>query len=1151
MPLTLITGPANAAKAGAVLERLRAALPHDPVLVVPTSADSVHYARELAGAGLVFGAEVTTFPYLLRDLARAAGIRTRPLGRLARAQVVRAAVADVELRALSASSRGPGFAEALGDLFAELQRSLATPARFGAAVRAWRDAGGAPAHAGELAALYSAYHARLEALETVDVDGLNHLALNSAREAWDGRPLFLYGFDELLPTQLDFVETLVRHTDTELTIAVTYEPGRAALAGSATTVELLKPFAREVIALQPRSEHYAQSARAALHHLERGLFEPSPRRVAPNGAVRLLEAGGERAEAELVGASVLELLRDGMAPEDIAVLVRGRPASELFAQVFDTYGIPIAHERRVPFAETRLGAGVLAFARASRPGGTAQDVVTWLRTPGKLAPAGTSAPWPHPEFATPRREAAPHAPGDAAPTRTPGGLAAASPLASDEFAPAPPRASDEFAAAPHGPGDAAAPDEFAAPPHSDEFAVPASADADPYDDFERPPLELFEPPPGGDEPPPPEEYDEAPPREAVAPEPDEVAPQPAGSGPEDVAPPLDLFWALPGDPAPPAPEAAPLSPAAPEPKPPTVALAISAPEAAVEPPSAGATADLADRLEVAVRRAEARSANEARRLWARLGGPDLEELDALASAESVEATLQLLVDEAEAIWTAPHTRRADVLEPEAEADARAARALKSAARELTKLAAIDPALVEDVVGALTAIEVRDSEAAEGAPGVLLADPLNIRARRFRAVFVCGLQEGELPQRPQPEPFLDDSDRAQLAMASGLVLPRHEDTLSRERSLFYACVSRPEEALFLSFRTSDEEGGPQQPSPFIDDVRALFTDELWEGRGRRLLAEVTWPPGEAPTPHELRRAQAARTPGEAPPPLQAPTSEPVRQLLASRDRESARGLETFAGCPVKWLVEHVLKPAPVDPDPEAMRRGSLGHAVLERTLRGLLTRTGSARLTPDTEEEALTELHTAITELIAAARTLPARAAARALQVDLERYIRHECATGAGYEPVQLEWSFDAYMLDGVAVSGRVDRVDTSGSKAIIRDYKGKTVHPGAKWAEDGKIQAALYALAVREQLNVKVVGALYQPIGTADQRPRGIVRDDVPGRYVNGDVSDQQTLEERLEESRAIAAQAAADLRAARIKPCPDRCGYQGGCAHPGICRAL
>src|SRR3954453_22829877 len=70
MPLTLITGPANAAKAGEVFSRLRAVLARDPVLVVPTSADASHYARELASAGVVFGAEVWTFRRLMADIAR-------------------------------------------------------------------------------------------------------------------------------------------------------------------------------------------------------------------------------------------------------------------------------------------------------------------------------------------------------------------------------------------------------------------------------------------------------------------------------------------------------------------------------------------------------------------------------------------------------------------------------------------------------------------------------------------------------------------------------------------------------------------------------------------------------------------------------------------------------------------------------------------------------------------------------------------------------------------------------------------------------------------------------------------------------------------------------------------------------------------------
>jgi hypothetical protein len=564
----------------------------------------------------------------------------------------------------------------------------------------------------------------------------------------------------------------------------------------------------------------------------------------------------------------------------------------------------------------------------------------------------------------------------------------------------------------------------------------------------------------------------------------------------------------------------------------------------------------ADRLEVAVRRAEARTAREARRLWERLGGADLVALDALADAagEGVAPFLTALQNEAEAIWTAPHVRRAEVLDSGAEADARAARELRSAVKELIRIAEQDPELAgtpPELLDALARTEVRETAPVEdGMPGVLLADPLAIRARRFRAILVCGLQEGELPQRPQPEPFLDDGARAALAIASGLVLARHETTLPRERSLFYACVSRPEEALFLSFRSSDEEGGPQQASPFLDDVRALFTPELWEGRGRRLLAEITWPPAEAPTPHELRRSQAATGDAPDPAPLSAPQDPTVLRALAGRDRESARGLETFATCPVKWLVEHVLKPDPVEADPLPMRRGSLAHGVLERTLARLKEHTGSATLTPASLPRALQELHTAIGELQTAARTTAAKAAARALEVDLERYIRHEAKTGAEWEPTQLEWSFDDYMLDGVAVSGRVDRVDTRGNEAIVRDYKGRTVHAGARWAQDSRIQAALYALAVREKLGVEIAGALYQPIGTADQRPRGVVRADVPGRYVNGDVGDGALLETRLQDARAIAAQAAADLRAGRIKPCPDRCGYQGGCAHPGICRS-
>ena len=55
MPLTIVTGPANSAKAQVVLGRYRAALARSPILVVPRSADAEHYRRELADSGVVLG----------------------------------------------------------------------------------------------------------------------------------------------------------------------------------------------------------------------------------------------------------------------------------------------------------------------------------------------------------------------------------------------------------------------------------------------------------------------------------------------------------------------------------------------------------------------------------------------------------------------------------------------------------------------------------------------------------------------------------------------------------------------------------------------------------------------------------------------------------------------------------------------------------------------------------------------------------------------------------------------------------------------------------------------------------------------------------------------------------------------------------------
>src|SRR3954465_12139978 len=99
MPLTLVTGPANAEKAGHVLAAYRAALDREPLLVVPTSADVQRYRGELAADGAVFGVQVMRFAWLEREIVRRSGVTGRPLGSLAREPVAAAGRAGGRLDA--------------------------------------------------------------------------------------------------------------------------------------------------------------------------------------------------------------------------------------------------------------------------------------------------------------------------------------------------------------------------------------------------------------------------------------------------------------------------------------------------------------------------------------------------------------------------------------------------------------------------------------------------------------------------------------------------------------------------------------------------------------------------------------------------------------------------------------------------------------------------------------------------------------------------------------------------------------------------------------------------------------------------------------------------------------------------------------------
>jgi ATP-dependent helicase/DNAse subunit B len=572
--------------------------------------------------------------------------------------------------------------------------------------------------------------------------------------------------------------------------------------------------------------------------------------------------------------------------------------------------------------------------------------------------------------------------------------------------------------------------------------------------------------------------------------------------------------------------------------------------------------DVVDRLEAEVRRLGLRTLAQARARLPR--GLELDEIDALRTASDQTAEL---VRQAQRLLVAPHRGEAPVLDPDEELDARALGALTRALAELEELN--EHSSGPELIDLLETLEI-PAGAPREARAVLLADPLSIRARRFRAVLVCGLQESEFPVAAAPDPFLSDELRRELAACSGLRLRPREDGLARERYLFYTSVSRATERVILAYRSSDEEGNLALPSPFLADVAELLVEDWPERRRRRMLSDVVWPTATAPTERELARARAAAAApraGEVPSPIGSLGPVALEHVRHTRIL-SAGALETFADCPVKWLVERELQPDKLEPDPDALARGSYMHNVLEQVLRRL-----GGPVTSDSLPRALELLDEVLADTshdIAVGRGEAVRAGwARAVAADLRRYLTQEARADWPWPTYGLELRFgfssdeseDAQSLpplelsEDVRLRGIIDRVDEGPEgRAIVRDYKSGSARPehqGARWAADRQLQVALYMLAVRRLLGLDPVGGFYQPLGGGDLRARGVYLEGAApgGGLVANDARDQAELDELLADARTRALALAARLRAGELEPCPATCS-RDGCSFPGICRA-
>ena len=369
MALALILGPAHAGKVAELYARYLAELAagRAAALVVPSSDVKRQTQRELLErAPAIIGADAIDFDELFERILRLTGDR-RP--------VLRGGARQILLRRVL-----PEAPESIGTRLQRLGSSLLDPA----AVRAAGDA--------VLADQYERWWRALDEEQVIDRGRMRIAVIEALRTdvaAWPaGEALFAQGFDDLSPAQEELLRLIAQRA--EVVLSLSYEAGRvpfhvltpvvgrlAELAGSSGISDLpVGPYERhpDLIALERRFGELEPDARCA---------------ASATGGVVLLEAEGERGEAELVVAEVVAAVRAGTPGHRIAVIAPRGAADRLrLVRQLREAGLEVdAAEQRLlvktPFGRALLA--LLALAWADAP--TDAERLAWLRSPWSGAPA--------------------------------------------------------------------------------------------------------------------------------------------------------------------------------------------------------------------------------------------------------------------------------------------------------------------------------------------------------------------------------------------------------------------------------------------------------------------------------------------------------------------------------------------------------------------------------------------------------------------------------------------------------------------------------------------------------------------------------------------------------------------------------------------
>jgi DNA helicase II / ATP-dependent DNA helicase PcrA len=235
-----------------------------------------------------------------------------------------------------------------------------------------------------------------------------------------------------------------------------------------------------------------------------------------------------------------------------------------------------------------------------------------------------------------------------------------------------------------------------------------------------------------------------------------------------------------------------------------------------------------------------------------------------------------------------------------------------------------------------------------------------------------------------------------------------------RRLFYVALTRARKHLVMSYPLNDNNGKGLEASVFVDEVCGMEDREIV-----KVLSEDI-----------VRHIQALIQP-VADVRIKTANAEAIERMLQQLTM-SATQLSKFLKCPLSFYYERILKVPTQKSD--AMSFGTAVHYALEHMFIAMKANGGTF---PDKEQ------------VLAFFKSEMYRESAAFTDLQFERRMEQGNTMLSDYydyyvptlhKEVELEFNIPKYLLDGVPVTGKIDKIELHGDSVELVDYK--TGDPG-------------------------------------------------------------------------------------------------------------